>query len=209
MATTTIGAPGVTFPDGSVQASKGASGDVVMNVYTSPGTWTKPATVKSIKVTVVGGGGNTGSATGQQIPTGSIPGASGSAGGGGCAIRTYPASTIPGPQPFTVGGAASPSSFGGTVTVITGGAGGSTPPVGPGTLGSPAAGGVGTNGQLNIQGGYGGDYGNPVQGGSSQLAGMGSSQLYGGGAGGVLRAIGGTTPGNTGAQGVVIIEEFY
>ena len=209
MATTTIGAPGVTFPDGSVQASKGASGDVVLNVYTSPGTWTKPSTVKSIKVTVVGGGGNSGSATGSSVPSGLISSSSGSAGGGGCATRVYPASAIPGPQPYSVGGAATSSTFGGTVTVITGGAGGSSSPTGPGVRGTPAAGGAGSNGQLNIQGSAGGDAGVPTQGGSSQFAGTGSSQLYGGGAGGVYKSGPGTTPGNTGAQGVVIIEEFY
>ena len=43
---------------GTIPASVGSTGDNAMIVGTASGTWTKPATVKSIKVTVVGGGGN-------------------------------------------------------------------------------------------------------------------------------------------------------
>jgi hypothetical protein len=38
-------------------AAIAAGGDYAMEVFTSPGTWTKPADVKAIKVQVVGGGG--------------------------------------------------------------------------------------------------------------------------------------------------------
>ena len=76
----------------------GATGIPVLNVYTSSATWTKPATVKAIKVTVVGGGGN-----GGTVPTGIVLGGAGG-GGGGTSIQVYPAPSLPGPQPYTVGG---------------------------------------------------------------------------------------------------------
>lgn len=236
MATTTIGAPGVTFPDGSVQASKGASGDVVMSVYTSSSTWTKPATVKSIKVTVVGGGGNGGTAV--SAPTGPVSfnqGSGSGGGGGGTAIRVYLASSIPGPQPFTVGGAGGTSSFGSTVTVISATGGGSgTSASGPQFI-TGASGGVGSGGMLNINGSAGGQAiaatsTTPASGiysgfgGSSSLGGGAVNRIspqvnasgvpggaYGGGGSGGISAGGSasTNPGGTGAPGVVIIEEFY
>lgn len=234
MATTTIGAPGVTFPDGSVQSSKGSSGDVVMNVYTSSSTWTKPATVKSIKVTVVGGGGTGGTASrGALYPAGLTStrnGAlSGGGGGGGYSQRTYPASSIPGPQPFTVGGAASTSSFGGTVTVIsaTGGSNGGSATGAPGPAASTAygaggAGGAGSNGFLNIPGSTGGSGQRTLTGGSSVLSQVAeysvptgpstNGYIYGGGGSGADTGAGPaalTLPGGSGAQGVVIVEEFY
>jgi len=234
MATTSIGAPGVTFPDGSVQSTKGASGDVVMNVYTSSGTWTKPATVKSIKVTVVGGGGSGGTATtGSPFPsmlgTGRWTSRTGGGGGGGYAVRTYLSSALPGPQPYTVGGAAATSSFGGTATVISGTGGSSSASItAPGAPGggtaytAGGAGGSGSGGNLNIVGGVGSPGQAEGGGGTSMLSTLGPSitsvspgipgVLYGGGATGAYS--GTSTPtlslaGGTGAQGVVIIEEFY
>jgi len=60
------------------------TGVPVLTAYTSPGTWTKPATVKAIQVTVVGGGAGGG--------TGATNNPSG--GGGGAAIKVYPAPSI-------------------------------------------------------------------------------------------------------------------
>lgn len=195
-----------------------ATGGVVLNAYTTPGTWTKPATLKSIKVTVVGGGGSTPTATG-------VPGAftkGSGAGGGGAAIFTYPAPSLPGPQPYTVGTAGNTSSFGvAPITVIsaTGGAAGGINTVG-------GAGGVGSNGTMNIEGGGGGGTTGPMgmsgTGGSSIYGGGARSQAgtgpftgiaggaYGGGASGAAAGNGGApAAGATGATGVVIIEEFY
>jgi hypothetical protein len=235
MATTSIGAPGVTFPDGSVQSTKGAAGDVIMNVYTSLGTstWTKPATIKSIKVTVVGGGGSGGTATrGAQYPSMlqvTRNGAStGGGGGGGYAQKTYPAATLPGPQPFTVGGAATASSFGGPAPIVSATGGSSSTSLtgapGPSTStnnGVGAAGGAGSGGSLNIPGGYGGGAGNQL-GGSSVLSTQSSENIanatgisgviYGGGGTGAsagASSVAGSFAGGTGAQGVVIVEEFY
>jgi len=206
---------------GTLPASVGSTGDVVMNVYTSSSTWTKPATVKSIKVTVVGGGGD-----GGTVGPSAVAGGSGGGGGGGAAIRLYPAPTIPGPQPYTVGGAGATTSFGNTVTVIsaTGGAtGGST----TGTGASGGAGGIGSSGLANMAGG-GGSSGSPQNGGSggSSIFGGGANGVYwpggngsapgqagraygGGGGGGGKSAPNNPAPGGAGAAGVVIIEEFY
>lgn len=47
----------ISTPSGSV-----GGGDYAMVTYTSPATYVKPATVKALKVTVLGGGGNGGTA---------------------------------------------------------------------------------------------------------------------------------------------------
>lgn len=218
MATTTIGAPGVVFPDGTTQSTAaitGATGIPILNVFTTPGTWTKSATVKAIKVTVVGGGGNSGSATGTNFP-GTSTGFSGSGGGGGTAITYYPAASLPGPQPYTVGGAAAASSFGvAPVTVITGsgGASGASATASPGNpvTTSSGAGGAGSGGQLNVTGGTGVPAAPVNSGGGNSLYGnqSTSAQLYGGGAPGVRSDSATTVPGLSGAAGLVIIEEFY
>jgi len=189
----------------------GATGVNTVTVGTSPGTYTKPASVKSIKVTVVAGGGTT---TTSPTLNRSLSG-----GGGGAAIRYYPAASLPGPQPYTVGGAGASSSFGvAPITVISataGGAGtahnGTTPLLG-------AAGGAGSNGELNIPGGQGGPFcasnvqgpgGNSLlgQGGAGNISGVGGAgNVYGGGGGGSNNPTTGTAAGG---QGVVIIEEVY
>lgn len=190
-----------------------STGVPVINVYTTPGAWTKPTTVKAIKVTVVGGG-NTGG------PSSTAPSRGGGGGGaGGAAIKIYPAPSLPGPQPYTVGAAGATSSFGvAPVTVVsaTGGAAASTS--------SGGAGGAGSNGDLNITGGQGtGSYAFAPTPGISIAGGAGGASIfgangggsptttvaggaYGGGGGG---GSGGPGPGGAGFQGVVIVEEFY
>lgn len=205
--------------------SSGATGVPVLNVYTSPGTYTKPATVKAIKVTVIGGGGSGGTA-GVGSPT-AFATAGGGGGGGGTSTIVYPAPSLPGPQPYTVGGAGATSSFGvAPVTVISATAGG----VG-GSGGFAAAGGdggAGSGGTLNSRGGGGASASyaggpSPVgvggSGGSSSMGG-GAAGRAGGTTGNVGNAYGGggsggggngPTPfaGGAGAAGVVIVEEFY
>jgi|688.fasta_scaffold99598_3 hypothetical protein len=221
---TSMSPTAITFNDGTTQSSAGATGNVVMNVYGGSSTWTKPATVKSIRVTVVGGGG-----AGGNAPPG-LYGAGGGGGGGGGAIRTYPAPSIPGPQPFTVGGAGATSSFGSTVTVIsaTGGSSGGTPGTGTPVAGpngvDGGANGSGSGGSINI-GGSGGGAGTSINsgsGGNSIMGGGGRGQaggttrvgisgnVYGGGGGGAIATnSAGSRTGGAGAQGVVIVEEFY
>jgi hypothetical protein len=226
MATTSIGAPGVTFPDATVQATAGGSNVNLVTVGTSPGTWTKPASVKSIKVTVVGGGGSGGASV-----TPNASASLGGGGGGGAAIRFYPAASIPGPQPYTVGGTGATSSFGvSPITVISATGGATAASQTPGQTMSTAGGlgGAGSNGNLNMTGQ---DGGTPIYGvfagggigGSSILGGGGSSPTspgggagnnggaYGGGGGGSAHLVnsGSVGSGGVGAAGVVIIEEFY
>ncbi len=203
MATTSIGAPGVTFPDATVQATAGATGAVVLTAYTTPGTWTKPSTVKAIKVTVVGGGASGG--TGATLnPSG---------GGGGAAIKVYPGPSIPGPQPYTVGAvtatptpgptqggfAGNASSFGVAPLAVITGSGGANSPSG--------AGGAASGGDVNAPGGPSMDVLAPP---TALVASFGGKSILGlkpGPAGGVYGT--GGNRAQAGAAGVVIIEEFY
>jgi len=161
----------------------GDTGVPVLNVYTSSGTWTKAAGLKAIKVTVVGGGGNGGTI---NFP-GNTMGYGASAGGGaaGISIRIYPAPTLPGPQPYTVGAAAGSSSFGvAPVTVIaaTGGSVAPTVTTGPGGYASGGAGGTASGGQINIPGSSGGFSIYTIPSTNSTRTGNGGSNMYGGGA---------------------------
>jgi hypothetical protein len=218
---------------GTAWQSAVASGGALQGftVATTPGTWTKPATLKGIKVTVIGGGGTSGqcftSANSAAITSLSV----GGGGGGGAAIRLYPAPSLPGPQPYTVGTAASASSFGvAPITVVSATGGSST-----GNLSSPGAatvssngggaGGAGSNGNINIQGSPGqpglgttgfafsGGGGSSILGGSTGSGGATAGRNYGGGASGSAQYgnnLGGqTVPGQAGSAGVIIIEEFY
>jgi len=153
--------------DGNVLTSNGtawvseaisAGGNYVFREYSyasnpTPFTWTKPAGLKAVRVTVGSGGG--GSWGGRATSGGQF--ARGGAGAGGVAVVYMPATDIPGPVTVTVGaGGAGPaaqpvigvvagqpggtSSFGSFVS-ITGGTGvPSAPPYQSGTPG--AAGGV-------------------------------------------------------------------
>jgi hypothetical protein len=232
----------VTWNGSAWGSAAGAGGALqTFTVATTPGTWTKPATIKGIKVTVVGGGGNSGSVARAASPVNiTVSMATGGGGGGGSAIRLYPAPSIPGPQPYTVGGAGGTSSFGGTAPVISATGGSTSASLSlPGSTGAQttagASGGVGSSGNINIGGSGGGSailsntptpsglFLNGGTGGSSMMGGGGASfvtgtsgengRTYGGGASGAARSYPGlpaqSSPGSSGAQGVVIIEEFY
>lgn len=235
-------APGT---DGNVLTSNGtawvseaisAGGDYVMQVYTSPATWTKPASIKAVKVTVLGGGGGGGN-TNPGTPAGSSGG-----GGGGVAIEYLDAPAIPGPVSVTAGaggggGSGGQTSSFGAFLSATGGAAGPA-----GTPASGGAGGSGSGGQLNWPGGKGGNNigfdngagGGGGGGGDGTEAGNPASNLTGGGAfgragearngqgngnpapgygnggGGSARPGGGPSyTGGSGSTGFVIVEEFY
>lgn len=138
----------------TISSTVTGGGNYVMQAYTNttPGgvTWTKPAGLVAVKVTVVGGGGGSQNATGTSFGIGA-------AGGGGAAIKYIPAPSIPGPVTVTVGaggGIPAPTNTGGTssfgaLVSATGGAGGTN---GGGFTTPGGAGGSGSNGTYNITG---------------------------------------------------------
>lgn len=209
----------VAIPGTLTIAGQPAGGNYALNQYTAPATWTKPAGLKAIKVTVVGAGGNGGSGA---------PLVTSGGGGGGTAIYYAPAPSIPGPQSITAGSGT--NSFGAIASATAGSAGGITGAAG-------GAGGAGTGGSVNVNGGSGSTglaipnsplfYGFGGAGGSS-LLGLGGGGVaanpsftltngnnatgYGGGGGGGARIPSGPSPtasGGSGTPGIVIVEEFY
>lgn len=228
-----LGIAGANYGDaGQVLTSGGASaaptwstpgggGFSNMQVFESSGTFTVPAGVTKVKVTVVGGGGNGGGSGNTATNVGRT---GGGGGGGGAAIEIISGLTPSGTVAVTVGGAGGTSSFGAYCSA-TGGATGQT-----GFSGAKGgAGGVGSGGQLNIKGnaGSGGVAGLTTTSGAV-AAGSGGSSILGGGAvpmnwgadgsasGSAGGAYGGggsggtgngsSTSGGAGAAGVVIVE---
>ena len=206
----------------SVNGSTGAvtTGGYVLNNYTSPATWTKPAGLKAVKVTVVGAGGNGGPIV-STAPTGNA--SAGGGGGGGTAIYYAPASSISGPQSITAP-ASGTASFGAIVSATAGAsassAGGGTP------ISSGGSGGIGSGGTINASGGSGGTAPNGSIGGSGGAStlsgglatnptvvsgnGVSASGFGGGGTGASRTAPNGTAyTGGTGSPSIVIVEEFY
>jgi hypothetical protein len=196
-----------------------AGGNYALESYVAPATWTKPAGLKAIKVTVVGAGGN-----GGTISSGT--GAAAGGGGGGAAIEYIPAPSIPGPVAVTAGPGT--NSFGGFCSATSG----SNAPSTVSELGG--AGGSGSGGDIDVAG-MNGNYGASLNisptatarfsgfGGSSILGAGGNGLFvipsinvtgipgknYGGGGSGTVRMAPGTGTGGAGAPGIVIVEEFY
>ena len=217
----TSNATAIIFNDSTVQTTAGSSGVQTMSAFTSSGTWTKPATVKSIKVTVVGGGGNGGAS---QLQGEASLNPSWGGGGGGAAIKYYPAASLPGPQPYSVGGAGGTSSFGaapvGPISA-TGGGTGSGAGLPTGSPGLAGTGGAGSGGNINVPGQPAALNGFPLNtgsnGGGSIFSGDSVNQTPGAATNGTGIGQGGSgrwpnsytaAPGGTGAPGAVVIEEF-
>jgi hypothetical protein len=181
-------------------AAAAASGFSNMQVFTSPGTFTTPATTTKIKVTVVGGGGG-------GVPVNPAPRVSGGGGGGGGAIyvgavsaSTPYAVTVGSGGTFNVNAAGSPggtSSFG-SLASATGGTGASS---------GNTTGGAGSAGTLQFNGFA--SLGPGVGGGSALGFGVGGQPttqngfLYGGGGSGASPS---SNNSGSGAAGVVIVE---
>ena len=201
----------------TVSTTAGAA-SYVFNAYTSPATWTKPAGLSSIKVTVVGAGGNGGDAP--ATPGGSVSGTGGGGGSGGSAIYYVDAPSIPGPVSVTAGGGT--NSFGVLVSATAGGNGGNL--TFPSISGTPGAAGVGSGGILSFKGSngfQGSTGGSSIFGGSTTVVNPGVSNVSGNGVAGANYGGGGSgafknsppaatsNTGGAGAPGVVIVEEFY
>lgn len=206
------------------QASTAAIGNTgagapVVTIYTSPSPWTKPATLKAIKVTVVAGGGAAGTRPGTPAPS-----TLGNGGGGGASIGWFSAPQIPGPVTVTVGAAGATSipapvgtpggssSFGSLVST-TGGTGGNLPtvfaaggtftpsPLVIGSPGNPANSVAGGGGNSGLGFGFAGELLNPAGPYPPQL------NAKGYGAGGASAPTGNVS--GQGAPGLVVVEEFY
>ena len=217
----TIGG-GLTFPSdtgtsGQVLKSAGAGATSLwgsasaapasVQVFTSSGTWTKPAGVTAVMVELCGGGGQGGTANG--IDNGSAGG-----GGGGYSRELLDVSGYSS-QTVTIGagggGAGGTTSFGSLLSA-TGGTAGSGKNGGHG--------GAGTGGDLNCTGNGGGASDNA----NSTQQGHGGGSYFGGGAqadtnghapvagtsfgGGGSGASSDTDAGGVGFAGVVIVTEY-
>ena len=211
----------ILFNDGTTQGSAGGPGGGGGQAFTSSGTFTVPAGITKVKVTVVGGGGGTLSTDGYNALV------TAGAGGGGAAVRWITGLT-PGQQiAVTVGAAGGQGAAGGTSSFgafcsATGGPGGTrfsrgSPPV-------PPAGGVGSGGNINLTGQSATRVsGGRATGGSSPLGlgfgGIGDDRNeefnhavsgigFGAGASGSFTTGGSGTNGNgaSGTAGVVIVE---
>ena len=208
-ATTTLRATSFTGTN-QIYGTFPASANV--QVFTSPGTWTKNAQSNVIFFECWGGGGGGGSGA---------PTTGGGGGGGAYVNRWLPGPLAPAPQVVTVGASVAGSTNGnpssvGTLCVAYGGARGSSVFAGGGDggamdsvgtqalgIGAPPAG--GTGGAATFYGGGGGGALSTGAGGTSVWGGAGG----GGGGGGVGGASvfggpggAGTGPGVTGGAGV-------
>lgn len=188
-----------------------------MDVKTSgtSATWTIPAGVTKVRVTVVGGGGNGGALSGSSFGGGGA--------GGGAAIKVLTGLTSGNTLIYTVGaggggtGATSSVSSGTqTITTIsaTGGANGTTGQT------SSSLGGIGSNGDLNLPGGpgmpayldfsastgIGGQGGSSIFGVSGPFGASGSSGGNGRGYGAGGSGSAGGVVNGFGSAGVVIFE---
>lgn len=140
---------GITFSDSTSQSSAWIGGRG--QIFTSTGTFTVPAGVTAVKVTVIGGGGGGGSVSGGNQYLGG-----GGGGGGGVAVKFItgltPGSTIT----ATVGGGGGASASGGTSSFgaycsATGGGGGSSTSTHTGDI-AAGSGGSGSSGDFNYNG---------------------------------------------------------
>lgn len=196
----------------------------VYQVADSPATWTKPAGLQYVIVKVQGGGGG-----GKTPSAGNNQCASGG-GGGGYSERKIEEADLGATETVTIGSggavdnSGNASSFG-TLAVGNGGT------VGNDGNAVGGAGGTATTGDVNIAGqdggisfgngaaslAHGGDGGDSVLGKGGFGAVISGGTLngsagikYGGGGGGGARNSSGTLSNPTaGADGVVIVEEFY
>jgi len=140
-------------------------------VFTSPGTFVVNPGISSIRVRVVGAGGNGGNGGLTNGPAGYKAGGGGGGGGGGYAHKVITSFTAPRSYVVTVGSApGGTSSFGAEVSA-TGGSNGTsgvtTPGASPVAPASGGSGGTGSSGDVNFTGATG------LSGNQSSFAGYG------------------------------------
>lgn len=190
-------------------------GNNLLVVFTASGTYTKPAGLKRVKVTVVGGGGGSGGAK----ELNSSAGYSQAGGGGGAASKVIEAASLGATETVTVGvggssgastpaagGAGGTSSFGAHCSA-TGGAGGIAGNDFDASAFS-AAPGIGSGGDVIFRGAIAvnGEGGGGCYGGCARNAGP---TIYGSGGGSRSAPSNTSIEGINGAIGIVIVEEFY
>lgn len=210
---------------GTTWVSQTASGGTpIVRIYTSPSPWTKPATLKAVKVQMVAAGGSGGS--GCTSPA--LNAISGGPGGNGGILQGYAqASAIPGPVTISVGsgnvgglsnagggnaggpGVTGGTSSFGTIFSTTGGAagGGQSGPV-AGSAGAPGGSYAITTTPTTSSLELTSPTAIPVMAyGVRGLTGPTTKNASGYGMGGLGTA--GPNPGGSSSGGFMIVEEFY
>ena len=232
----TIANDGVTSFNGDTGDITFTSDPPQLVVFTSSGTWTKDTGLKAVMVEVIGagGGGSTRGTSGKITYYGAGGGGGGysrkvilaaslgstetvTVGTGGTAAKTGTTNTD--------GGTGGTSSFGSHCSATGGGGGQKYDAAAPATVASVGGtGGTGSGGDINVTGSKAADVNSPAGDGavpalafgsggagsrstSSAIVNNSNGNLYGGGGGGGFNS--GTNNAGSGADGLVLVWEFY